>query len=740
MVSPSMAFGAKIREPRAVTRRLLATTLLLALSACKREADSEDKPRARADERPADPADAIPGPEEQPGFDTLDCLPSPPPRPEQVRTLDVNSLGGCALTPQGELSCWGGVGRWLWPKDESFEGMFEPHEPLKIEGFDGVELHMTSKQICARTEAGGVTCLHEEQGAAPITVDVQGIVELGGAEGVTCGRAESGAGGETQDQAPVRCWQGAKVLPVSGLPEPVHALVEVSFTLGCAIAGPERELWCWSFDDMQAKTRPGLDGLVDVAATLMVREEMCAVRGGKVLCWGTDYDSGEASPWPPGSPVEVAGIDDATAVVHGKTGCALRGDGTLACWDPGSAPQARQLRWPDEVDELVGGEQAACAKRRDGSWACWGGTLASERGGGPCVRARSAEQDPSAAAEPRAVQCDAAPVAGLDDVSVIDIEPGSNGWCAVGADGHVRCWGGPGRAALPATHTAPGWQLRELPAAVDDVVEFETVGPLDWCVRRRDGRVACWSRVWGVSAPVEIPGLRGIDEIEAWWPTNVCARRGTSELWCWVQGGTPPTKADVVAAKQPPTPIHALIAGGSSINHDVVGAPGFPAGALILAGDERRIYWATDILGRFADLGVGELADVSIAVLSPGPMLGCGVKANGNPSCWRSKDPNAELAGWELPALELDDAVQVAVAGWLELGYCVVRRDGTVRCARFGPATASWLVEAPAVDEVEQLAATNSSFCARRRDGSVWCWGENTEGALGRPSCRVDPR
>jgi hypothetical protein len=61
-------------------------------------------------------------------------------------------------------------------------------------------------------------------------------------------------------------------------------------------------------------------------------------------------------------------------------------------------------------------------------------------------------------------------------------------------------------------------------------------------------------------------------------------------------------------------------------------------------------------------------------------------------------------------------------------------RDATVRC---GSAGGSELVD-QGLSEVQALASGALHHCAVRSDGTVWCWGKNTWGALGNPSLSAD--
>ncbi len=85
-------------------------------------------------------------------------------------------------------------------------------------------------------------------------------------------------------------------------------------------------------------------------------------------------------------------------------------------------------------------------------------------------------------------------------------------------------------------------------------------------------------------------------------------------------------------------------------------------------------------------------------------------------------------------------AVQSIAPG--DSSTCVLLADGTVRCwgrnqvGQLGNGTTSTTDSAQpttvvGLTEVVQLVGGQSGYCARRRDGTLWCWGSNSAGRLG---------
>jgi len=129
---------------------------------------------------------------------------------------------------------------------------------------------------------------------------------------------------------------------------------------------------------------------------------------------------------------------------------------------------------------------------------------------------------------------------------------------------------------------------------------------------------------------------------------------------------------------------------------------------------------------------------------------GCSARSDGSVLCW-GRNGSGELGQGDrgsgiggpvvVPGLA---AVQVA-AGWVteeQAGYrCALRADGSVACwgtnwrGQCGdPSIPDALLAptpVPGMTDVVQIAGGSRHTCALRRDGSVWCWGDNNFGQLG---------
>lgn len=129
----------------------------------------------------------------------------------------------------------------------------------------------------------------------------------------------------------------------------------------CAVAadgGVEcSDIGLGSADDY-GQTSPPDDFFVDVDAGDF---HACALReDGSVACWGSDF-YGESRP-PRGSFTAIS--------VEGEDACALGAAGAVTCW---GRDQYGELTPPDEVFvQVVAGDVISCGIRADGRGECWG--------------------------------------------------------------------------------------------------------------------------------------------------------------------------------------------------------------------------------------------------------------------------------------------------------------------------------------------------------------------------------
>ncbi|MBI5534474.1 MAG: hypothetical protein HY898_17245 [Deltaproteobacteria bacterium] len=442
---------------------------------------------------------------------------------------------------------------------------------------------------------------------------------------------------------------------------------------------------------------------------------------GTVRCWG-DAERGQrgdgvllgSAPWEfirknpmtlrahhgdRGKPNQVVNLDDAEEiVVGGAHSCARRKNGTVWCWGANDAHQLAQelstgyrMRTSSRpypagipglfgVVQLTAGRQHSCARRSDGTVWCWGDDMLMQTG-------HEGEAP--------------APVATLP--AAADVHAAGNLTCALITDGTVRCWGqntlgqiGDGTARSQTVVPRP-----TRVEAVRDAVEV-SVGTTYACARLRSGSLKCWGSSY--NAQGKAPEALASVSVSA-YEGSACSLGMDGSASCW-NGSSDAAKAvgKVAGGKQ--------IVGGR--DHVCVLAEG---GTVQCWGDSQEAFTVE---------GLGKAVQ-----LAAHGSRSCAVSGEGKVWCWDAKRKPEPVAG-------ITDATMVSIG---KSHGCARRRKGTVVCwgdgARGQLANGSMeqaprlAQEVPGLQDVEQLASTSLSTCARLKDATVRCWGDNTVGQLG---------
>jgi alpha-tubulin suppressor-like RCC1 family protein len=292
---------------------------------------------------------------------------------------------------------------------------------------------------------------------------------------------------------------------VSGLGVVHRAVAGYGHT--CAIAGANRELYCWGAG---AAGQLGDASLVDHADPAKVTDaneasgylsavtdislgsaHTCAVHGGgKVSCWG-DSSLGRL-----GNSADLA----ETSVVATATPAYRASD---------FAPLA-------DAEQIVSGQKHTCVLFTDHTVACWGDDASAQIGG------------------PRPAAAAATPVSGLSGVQRLCAGPSHT--CAVTQEG-IACWGNNSAGQLGRPGTAAD-ATPTLVSGVSDVIDC-SAGSDYTCALTRSGIAQCWgTNTYGergnapegfMPAPLSLAGLKVIAAGGGFG----CALDTNSQLWCW---------------------------------------------------------------------------------------------------------------------------------------------------------------------------------------------------------------
>jgi alpha-tubulin suppressor-like RCC1 family protein len=260
----------------------------------------------------------------------------------------------------------------------------------------------------------------------------------------------------------------------------------------------------------------------------------------------SEFGDGEMSSWetPPelsDEPVPVVDLTDAVQVSAGwDHTCAADAYGAAYCWganrsiagllegrgrlgDGTDEDRARPTRVVelDDAVQVAAGFGHSCALRSDGSVACWGDNTRGQLGDGTFDGSLVPVE-----------------VGGLHDV--VQLSAGFNANCALKADGSLWCWGdgGGGQLGDGSTRTSPS-PVRT--AGIADAVHLD-VSNTPCCAVRCTGDVACWAEPdhFPRGGPVWV---RHLSPREVSWVTDavsiapgfafVCALRRGGEVVCW---------------------------------------------------------------------------------------------------------------------------------------------------------------------------------------------------------------
>jgi alpha-tubulin suppressor-like RCC1 family protein/surface antigen len=332
----------------------------------------------------------------------------------------------CALLASGAVDCWGIDSFGIL--GESVEG--NGRTPTPIAGISGAKSIATGGGFaCALLYAGGVECwgssFDGELGDGSI-VDSSTPVAVSGISNATAIAAGESDACAVLSTGGVDCWGGAEA----------GQLGDEDAT------GPD------SCNNGPCSTMPvPVIGISDATAVTVGQGDGCALLAtGGVDCWGGNSGYGELGDgsvigpevcqnlYCATTPVQVAGISDATAVSAGVWyACAKLSGGSMDCWgDDGTGQLGNGTANPGEpyptpvpvkvvkaASDISAGQSTTCAALTSGRMDCWGA-------GGLGNRTKTESDTPIS-------------VTGITDAT--SVSAGNAFACGLLASGGVDCWG-----------------------------------------------------------------------------------------------------------------------------------------------------------------------------------------------------------------------------------------------------------------------------------------------------------
>ncbi|PIE18276.1 MAG: hypothetical protein CSA66_04900 [Proteobacteria bacterium] len=344
----------------------------------------------------------------------------------------------------------------------------------------------------------------------------------------------------------------------------------------------------------------------------------------------------------------------------------------------------------------------------------------------------------------------------------VQLDVGSSHSCAVRRTGQVRCWGDNTYGQLGNNST----DSSTTPVAVSGISNAVKVGvgANHSCALLADGRVMCWGRDEqaqlgnGVSVegdqlvPVAVTSdvdgttaLSGAVDLAVGW-NHACVIRGNGETWCWGANGN----------GQLGTGDRDFLGSAASvIQSDLIAIEAGQQHTCGLGANGRVYCWGWNQWGQVGndtwwqdydqphDVGLDQVIAIGSSFLHT-----CAVRADGTAWCWGEN--LAGQIGNTAPSNRITAATQVqGLSGVVEIGggdgyTCARRADGTAWCwgsgegGRLGHAGSDEGSLVPlqvdlelGVASVTDISIDHEHACAAISDGTARCWGRNTHGQLG---------
>ena len=316
------------------------------------------------------------------------------------------------------------------------------------------------------------------------------------------------------------------------------------------------------------------------------------------------------------------------------------GDGTARCWgaetfgelgdgqQTGIAPVPTSVAGLTDVKAVAAGVSHTCALKADGTVACWGGNVACQIGDGCALAVIAGNQSTDLnVLAPTAVTGLTGPATAVQASALNGDTLGFT--CALLSNGTIECWG-ENLLGLGSDPNAEAIAPTAVPGVAGAIAM--AVGGTFGCDLQSNGLVACWglgplgqpgAATTSYSAtPVVVPGLAGVKAITAGW-FHVCALLDDGTVACWGDNSSGQLGDGTQSSSATPVTV-------SGLGHAVaIATTAYSTCAVIADGSLQ--CWGVDLerLTSSAVPGVSGASALSVAELST-----CAVVTGGQIRCW----------------------------------------------------------------------------------------------------------
>ena len=298
----------------------------------------------------------------------------------EATAITADYSHSCALHQDGTISCWGSDGSGQLGNGSEFDSAVDFAIPVSVVDItDATAISAGYLHSCALHQDGTISCWGDN----------------------SSGQLDNGRG--TYSSAPVGVVYITDAIAIAAGTDYSCALHQTG-TISCWGSNWNGQLG--NGTDTNSSVPVQVQGITDATAITAGAHHSCALhQDGTISCWGGNTygqlgngQSGDDGYDFSSVPLEVVGIDDATAITAGSShSCALHGGGIISCWGHNEYGQlgngqrgydfdsALPARVADITDAtaITAGSNHSCALHQDGTISCWGDNQYGQLGNGP---------------------------------------------------------------------------------------------------------------------------------------------------------------------------------------------------------------------------------------------------------------------------------------------------------------------------------------------------------------------